>query len=297
MIELAADGLPKILPAYDDGVFKSMLTRPESKESLADIISSFLGVTITDIEIRGNELPIHDIDVKREIFDISCRATDGKSQFAVEMQAAPMEGDSFRNEHSQIRHRSVYCLTDLHANQPGRGLNYRGFAKSYQITICNYCPFKEEHKLLEKFQMRNQRGIVLADAITSIFVDLSLTEQIVKKSISEMTASEMWAVFLAKANEPEYDTLISKIIKIREGISMAQTALSTISQDEHERARFRSHKIWQLDREHEQAIWIESGRNESKFAVARNLIQMDIPFDKIIAATGLTRVEIESLKH
>ena len=293
MIELAADGLPKILPAYDDGVFKSLLLRPESKISLADIISSFIDITITSVTVRENELPIKDINAKHEIFDINCIATDDKSQFGVEMQAAPMKLDSAKNEHANIRHRSVYCLTDLHANQSGRGVNYAGFAKSYQITICNYNPFKEPHELLEKFMLRNEKGILLADAITSIIVDLSLTKKIVKKPVAEMTAAEMWAVFIANANEPEYYDLINEIIKKREGISMAQEMLATISQDEHERARFRSRRIWELDRAHEIYSAKEEGRNDVVLAMLNDGV--DISF--IAKYAKLPENEIEKLRQ
>ena len=254
MIEIASDGYPRILPAYDDGVFKSLHTRPGSEIALTDSISGFIDRTITGVMVRGSELPIKDINVKREIFDINCIATDNELQFGIEMQAAPMENDSAKNGHAQIRHRSIYYLTDLHASQPGRGLDYQDFTKSYQITVCNYRVMSEPHKLVEKFMMRNEQGILLADAITSILVDLTLTKEIVKKPIAEMTAGEMWAVFYAKANDPEYYNLIKDIAKKREGIKVAQEVLYTISQDEHERARYRSRRIWEQDRECERVL-------------------------------------------
>ena len=272
MIELAADGYPKILPAYEDGVFKSIFTRPENKLSLADIISSFTGIPVEDVTVRGSELPIKDIGVKREIFDINCTATDGKSQFAIEMQADPMERDNAKNEHANVRCRSVYCLADLHSNQAGRGLDYSGFAKSYQITISNYSPFKERHGLLEEFLLRNERGLVLADAIRAIFVDLSLVNEIVKKPVRDMTAAEMWAIFIAKASEPEYYGLLNEIIENKEAILMVQESLNSISMDENERARYRSRRIWELDREHEQAVWrqdAEAAKQETEIEKLR----------------------------
>ena len=65
-----------------------------------------------------------------------------------------------------------------------------------------------------------------------------------------MTAEEMWAVFFAKAAEPKYVDIIEKILKRREGISVANEMLRTISQDEFERARFHSRKMALQDAEH-----------------------------------------------
>ena len=59
---------------------------------------------------------------------------------------------------------------------------------------------------------------------------------------------------ILKANDPEYYNLIKEIAKKREGIKVAQEVLTTISQDEHERARYRSRRIWEQDRECERVL-------------------------------------------
>ena len=264
MNETAADGYPRILPAYEDGIFQSVFSRTESRLPLADMISSYIGVGLTGVTVLGNELPIKDTMAKRGVFDIRCTATDGASQFAIEMQADPMRYDSSRNEHANIRHRSVFCLANLHANQAGRGLDYSAFTKSYQITICNYSPFKEAHGLLEEFLLRNRHGLVLADAVRSVIVDLSQTKGTVEKSASDMTAAEKWSVFIAKANEPKYSDLIRKITQSKEEIAMAMEALTSISMDANERARFVSRRIWEQDMEHERVYWQKESRREGR---------------------------------
>jgi predicted transposase/invertase (TIGR01784 family) len=37
------------------------------------------------------------------------------------------------------------------------------------------------------------------------------------------------------------------------------------------------------------------GRQEGAFAIARNLLGMNMPLDQIVTATGLTREEVEKL--
>ena len=253
--------LPKILPPYDDMVFKSILTRPDAELARVDLLSVLLGKTVKTATVRNTELPAHDVDVKQERFDVSCWFDDG-DQAAVEMQAEPMRGDTFASGHKNIRERAVFGLCDLHVNQTGSGKDYADFVKSFHITITNYRVFDEKHKLVEIFSFKNQSGIVLAKSVAAVFVDLTLVGKVLKKSVDEMTAEEMWAVFLSKANESKYSEIIEKILKKREGISVANEMLHTISQDEFERARFHSRKMALQDAEHNRVTTIKQWRSE-----------------------------------
>jgi dsDNA-specific endonuclease/ATPase MutS2 len=110
----------------------------------------------------------------------------------------------------------------------------------------------------------------LTKSIAAVFVDLTLVTNVLKKSVDEMTAAEMWAVFLAKADEPRYAETVEQILKRREGISVANAMLQTISQDEFERARFHSRRMALQDAEHNRAIAIKEGRSEA-FALLQEL--------------------------
>ena len=43
------------------------------------------------------------------------------------------------------------------------------------------------------------------------------------------------------------------------------------------------------------AAFVDKARKETKTDIARNLLRMNMSFDQIIAATGLTREEVEAL--
>ena len=167
-----------------------------------------------------------------------------------------MRGDSSNNEHKNIKYRGIFNLCDLHSNQPGRGKRYGQFVRSYQVVLCNYNIFEAEHELVERFTMKNERGEELCDAIMCIIVDLTKAKDVAKKPVDSMTAIEMWAVFFALADKPAYDALITEIANAMEGIYVARETLQSISQNPDERARFRSRRIWQQDREHEMAVAI-----------------------------------------
>ena len=61
------DPAAEILPAKDDQIFKSLLTRkePESKIVLMDLIGSIIGRKVTDVVIKNNEPATMDISQKQ----------------------------------------------------------------------------------------------------------------------------------------------------------------------------------------------------------------------------------------
>lgn len=124
-----------------------------------------------------------------------------------------------------------------------------------------------------------------------------------------MTDLEKWAIFFRYASEPQHRETVNKVIESKEAIQMAGNLLMNISQDERERAVFRSRRMYQTDLESNLAtaedrgkkIGVEIGKDigkaEEKAAIARNLMKLGIPLDQITAATGLTHQEIENLNR
>ena len=73
---------------------------------------------------------------------------------------------------------------------------------------------------------------------------------------------------------------------------MAVELLQRISTNEDERARFRARRKFRMDMEHNLA----AARDEGKAEVARNLLNISMPVEQIVTATGLTREEIEGMR-
>ena len=98
--DILSDGLPKILPPYENGIFQSILTLPEAHDALVSIVAAILGRPVKTVMLRNNDAPSRDKLAKREEYDINCvvDAEDGE-QFACEMQASPMAGDNRENNH------------------------------------------------------------------------------------------------------------------------------------------------------------------------------------------------------
>lgn len=80
---------------------------------------------------------------------------------------------------------------------------------------------------------------------------------------------------------------------------MAGNLLMSISQDEHERAVFRSRRMYQTDLESNLATaeerGLKKGRREEKKEIARIMLSAGEPMSKITLFTGLTEEEVRGL--
>ena len=85
---------------------------------------------------------------------------------------------------------------------------------------------------------------------------------------------------------------------------MAGNRLMNISQDERERAVFRSRRMYQTDLQSDLATAEDRGRNigrregrlERNIEIARKLLKRNRPIDEIVEDTGLTREGVENLR-
>ena len=289
-----------ILPPSDDRVFKLILTSPEAKQALMNLISSIIGRTVVDVVLLPNELAPGDTKEKAERFDVNCKIDDG-SQVNLEMQASYIIED-LDGQYRNLKGKSIYYLTDLHSSQPAKGLRrYDHLAKTYQITFCSYTIFPNTSDYVNSFSLRHDTtGELLTDAISVTFVELSKLDEVVKKPVSDMTDLEKWSVFFQYAPDPEHREMVNKVIESKEVLQVAGNLLMSISQNEQERAIFRSRKKFQTDMQSNWATAEDNGRKiglvEGKIEVARNALEMKLAVADIAKLTGLTCEEIERLR-
>ena len=81
---------------------------------------------------------------------------------------------------------------------------------------------------------------VETQCIASLLHELSKLDEIIKKSVEEMSAPEHWAIFFKYLTDKSKRRKINKIIELEEGIAMASEVLINISKDEKERFRLMS---------------------------------------------------------
>jgi predicted transposase/invertase (TIGR01784 family) len=231
--------LPEILPPTDDAVFKTLMTHPDTRDCLKDMIICYTGVKVQRVDLLNNELPVSNIMNKMERLDVNC-VTDSRQQVNVEMQASRLKGDSTLNDHIGVKGRFVFNLCDLHSSQKGHGVSYSEFIRSYQITFLGYGIFSGRSNPFNWFTLRNEEGDILIDSINIGFIELTKLGDILKKPVSEMSGADSWAVFIKYADNPRYKGVIEELVKMRKEIAMANEVLTHISKDDHERAKCRS---------------------------------------------------------
>ena len=284
--------VPELLPPSEDGVFKTLLTHPEAKPILRDVVESYLRFPVTTVNVRNVELPISDINEKRERFDVNCTVNDG-SQFSVEMQADPMVGDSLRTNHKIVKARAIYHLCDLHSGQDGRSIRYDKLLRSYQMTLCGYTVYPGYKGFIRRFSFRDETGEELSDSVGIVLVELTKLGDVIKKPVEIMTGEEIWSAFFAYASDPKYKELLNKMITARREIKMASELLQSISKDEIERAHFRSRRMFRMDMEHNRL----ATRDEKAIEIAKNMLAGGESAEKIAQYTGLTIEDVERLSE
>ena len=268
-----------ILPPSDDRVFKLILTSPEAKPALMDLISSIIKRPVIDVEVRNNELPASDTEEKAERLDVNCRIDDG-SQVDLEMQASRIQEDS-DGSYQNLKGKSIYYLCELHSSQPSKGIRrYDRLSRTYQVTFCSYTVFP--------------------DAIHVVYVELSKLHETMGKSVDDMTDLEKWAVFFQYASEPEYRETVNEVIASKEVLQMAGNLLMGISQDERERAVFRSRRMYQTDLQSDLATAEDrgerrgrmAGRAEGLFSALQNLMDsMGLSIDQAMSALKIPEAD------
>ena len=293
-----------ILPPSDDRVFKLILTPEESKPILMDLISAIIKRPVVGVEVRNSEIPPEDTQEKAERLDVNCLIDDG-SQVDLEMQASRIQEDA-DGKHQNLKGKSIYYLCDLHSSQPSKGLRrYDKLSRTYQVTFCSYTVFSGRKEYVNSFSLRHDvDNELLSDAIHVIYVELSKLQEIMEKSVEDMTDLEKWAVFFRYANEPSYRGTVNEIIATKEVLQMAGNRLMSISQDERERAVFRSRRMYQTDLQSDLAtaedrgkkLGISIGEKNRNIEIARAMIADGEPLEKIERYTGLTAAEVSRLR-
>jgi len=138
---------------------------------------------------------------------------------------------------------------------------------------------------------------LLHEAIQAVIIELSKLDDVLKKPVETMTDLEKFSVFFEYAANPTYRDTVNKVIESEEVLQMAGNLLMNISQDERERAIFRSRKKFQMDIASDMATARDNAIADRNFEIARNMLLDGEPVEKIMKYTGLTADEVEDLKR
>ncbi|MCL2182136.1 MAG: Rpn family recombination-promoting nuclease/putative transposase [Chitinispirillia bacterium] len=279
-----------ILPPSDDHIFKTLLTRPDAKRVLMDVISAAIERPVVDVFVRNTELPISDTAEKGERLDVNC-TIDGGDQVDVEMQSSRMEESDEDHDHKNFKNKYVYYGTDLHSSQPSKGKKYVNLVRTYQITFCSYTVLPDRPNFVNRAALRFEDGMLFSNQLNMVIVEMNKLNDILKRPNAALTSLEMWSAFFQFADKPEYRDIINHIIETKEEVGMAATLLQEISKDEQERARFRSRRMFETD----MASNILTAEDNVRVGIAKKMKADGADVDTIAKWTGLTVDEILKL--
>ena len=290
----------EILPPSDDRIFKTLMTHPDAKKVLINVVSSIIERPVIETYIRNVELPVMDTEEKLERFDVNCVIENG-DQIDVEMQASRIEEPD--GDHRNLLNKLIYYLTDLHSSQKSKGVKYNEMVRTYQATFCNYTIFPYWPVFYSKFSMRRSNGEQLSDQINMVIIELSKLENSLKKPIHALTQLETWSMFFRYAPDSKHRGFINEIINEKEEVALAADVLMEISKDERERARYRSSRMAETDlisnlltvEARGEARGEVRGEARGIARIALNLKNEGMPVEYIARMTNLSITEIENL--
>ena len=278
-----------------DFVFKAIFTsdREESRIARIDFLSAILKLDIESADVIQNELAVLSANEKKSTFDIHIRLTD-KTEINVEIQ--------LKNDDNMIN-RAEYYTCKMYGSQEAKGKAWADLHKVIELMIVNFTLFSERKEFLDEYTYRNKEGKELSGNTKIYFLELTKLANLLKKPVDEMTAEEMWAIFLKFGNNEKHYDVIKQISKRRRAIDMAGQVLDTISSDRATQLMYMDRMKFETD-QISKVIFAErkgrseglrEGRREGMLAIARNLKNMGLAIDDIVKGTGLSSTEIEQL--
>jgi hypothetical protein len=126
-----------------------------------------------------------------------------------------------------------------------------------------------------------------------ITVEMSKLREVAAKPVEAMNEQERWAVYFHYYKDESKRNLIHEILSIQEDIAMTQAVLQTIARDHAEQARITTALKNRLD--YDSGMWSAEQRGIQR--VAYRAIAQGWTAAQVMAVTGLSLAELESLKH
>jgi len=287
-----------LLDPRRDIVFKTIFTKDCEESHIArnNLISAFLGRTITHSTVLNNELPISDIRDKAARLDIHCVFDNGQHA-DLEMQMC--------NTQDSMEDRLAYYCCQLYTSQATKGETYSSLKDVYVILISNETVFPHRSEYLSAIHLRFPDGRIFNKKLNIFVLELSKLPD--ASTLSEdVQPVERWGLYFTSASNGEKQQLVKTLLEKDRGIQMANTVLYQVTQDDYDRALiFERNKIlmdYNSDIESAtnrgKAEGIELERKQALERItkaAQTMKQKGFTTDEIIEATGLTKGDVEKL--
>lgn len=290
-----------------DFAFKQIFAgnQKESKLVLIALLNAILDKKeeekITDIIYLNPYTDKEYKDSKQSIMDI--RVKTGKEELIdIEMQISNIDN---------YKKRSLYYWAKLYGEQIVESEAYYELNPCIVINIMAFNLLDETEEYHSVFDIRERnKGFQLVDDLQIHYLELKKLREVA--DANNLTTLEEWLIFIRDAAKEEKRELIETIKRRNEVIEMADKILAKASADEHARAEYQRRHKWYMDKVSSEKYLMMKGREEGRaegleegmekgqhskaIEVAKNLLNMELPLENIVVATGLSKEEIEKIR-
>ena len=297
------------LKPTNDYVFKRIFGHKGNEEITKNLINSILKQKVEIVDLGESTILEKDLrDDKVGILDIKARL-DEHILCNLEMQVV---------KYSNIVKRIMYYWSKLYTSEVSSGKDYNELNKTIVIMIADFELDVTKHipKYHTKWEIREEEFFktVLTDVLEINIIELPKLKK-AKVKIKEDNQLKLWTKFLISPDE-----IGEKDMEENKEIKKAKEELDKINQDEYEKelARLRLKHVmdqkaiqdYGIQQGKERGIkegfeigikqgikeGIEQGIEQGIVKVAKRMIELKMPIERIRDITGLSEEEIEKIK-
>jgi predicted transposase/invertase (TIGR01784 family) len=275
----------KILPVKSDIIFRLFFADERNQEFLVSFLQSVLNLPDEDYD----EIEISDPYLLREypgdklwIVDIKLK-TKSKKIIHIEIQLSVAQG---------LKSRIIYYMGKLVTEQLGSGMDFDMIKRVISIIITDEELLASSDKYHHRFLLYEpESGMQFSD-----LVEINTLELCKLPSQPDGTKLYDWAKFIAAETVEELDEVAKRNEEVEKAV--VKVKVLTGSERAKELHESRQKYLWDLSLHKKEGIrqGMEQGMEYAKLEIAKTLLSLGDPPDKIAAATGLTYEEIESLQ-
>jgi predicted transposase/invertase (TIGR01784 family) len=265
-----------LLPVKSDFVFKLIFGDQRNTDILSDFLKSVLDIPDEEYE----RITVVDPHIKKEskedkygILDVKVHTKSGRI-IHVEIQVEPVP---------DMKHRVIYDQSKMVTEQISAGQDWDIIKRVVTIVITDYEFVQSSKKYHHQFRYRTTDNIEFTDLKEINTLEL-------RKLPSDADNSELW--YWMKFIKSEDGEVLDMIAERNPQMKKAVGVLKELSADERTCMLFEEHEKVRRDI----ASREKGAKREGKVEVARNLLDLAVPLDTIIKATGFTSDEIEALQ-
>ncbi|QAA32181.1 Rpn family recombination-promoting nuclease/putative transposase [Clostridium manihotivorum] len=273
----------KVKP-LNDFIFKKIFGEKGNEDILIAFINAVLKRTkkeqIVEVEIIDNKQLTKELILdKTGIIDVRAKTSKGEN-IDIEVQLT---------DQGNMDKRTLFYWGKMYLENIKQGQDYTTLEKVITINILDF-EFLGTESYQSSFHLWEdiEKDYMLTDVVEIHFLELPKFRNKKGKNYRE-NAIERWLMFLEKDIS---ETTLKELMSLDTAIEKAEQKIEYLSSDE-ETMRIYYERERSL---HERANMISSAEERKAIEIAKNLINMKIPVNQIILATGLTEEEINRIK-